>query len=446
MPSRPSFVEHLTDFFGVDDDWQRPRPEVGRQDLVLALAVGLFGVASLELVRSVGAFEDLDAPPWAQQLAVLTGAVLLVGRRRWPLVVASLAALHMFAVGVSMPAVMGQVSLQGVYFVALLSGVAWARDRRVMLVVVSAIVLFMFAWIAWQFAVGSAIQGFIDEEREQRYGLVPPVPANVLLTLLINAVYFGGAVLGGAFAWRAARQRARLEDQSATIAAQAEELRDRAVTHERLRIARELHDVVAHHVSAMGIQAGAARHVIDRDPAAAARSLGAVEELSREAVTQMRGLLGTLRSREASGTEDDRTTDPGVEDLPDLVAAVPGGLRTLYDLVERPEGAAAAVPRPLALSIYRTVQEALTNVVRHSTADRVSVVLRVDRETDVPYAEVEVLDNGHPRGATSASGLGQLGIRERAATHRGSVEIGPRVGGGYRVRVRYPLADPGAVR
>lgn len=119
------------------------------------------------------------------------------------------------------------------------------------------------------------------------------------------------------------------------------------------------------------------------------------------------------------------------------------GLRTSYDLVERPAGAAGALPRPLGLSVYRTVQEALTNVVRHSTADRVTVVLRVDQEAAVPHAEVEVVDNGNPRRGTSGSGLGQLGIRERAATHRGQVEVGPRIGGGYRVRVRYPLGDPG---
>ena len=83
------------------------------------------------------------------------------------------------------------------------------------------------------------------------------------------------------------------------------------------------------------------------------------------------------------------------------------------------------------------MQEALTNVRRHSTADTVSVVVRVDESTS--YAEVEVVDNGRPRHGTSGSGLGQLGIRERAATHDGQVDIGPRVTGGYRVRVRYPL-------
>ena len=113
------------------------------------------------------------------------------------------------------------------------------------------------------------------------------------------------------------------------------------------------------------------------------------------------------------------------------------GLTVHLDVVEDPTCAASRLPRGIGLAIYRTVQEALTNVRRHSTADAVSVVVRVDESTS--YAEVEVVDNGRPRHGTSGSGLGQLGIRERAATHDGQVDIGPRVTGGYRVRVRYPL-------
>lgn len=434
----PPVRARVATFFGVDDDWERPRPGLGANDVVLATSVAAFGLVSLELVRSVGGLDHTGPPVWVQWLVVATGATLLLGRRRWPLAVAGLAAAHMFVAGVTMPQVMGQMSLQVVYFVALLSGVAWARDRRVMLVVVGAIVLFMFAWVGWQLAVGSAAQDYLDLGGEERIGAFPPIPAAVSLSLLINAVYFGGAILGGAVSWRSARQRARLEEQAATITAQAGRLRDRAVLDERLRIARELHDVVAHHVSAMGIQAGAARRVLDRDPESASRALSAVEEASREAVVSMRDLLGTLRANDAG--EHDRTTGPKVADLPGLVdGASTGGLRVSYDLVETPGGAADDLSSALGLSVYRTVQEALTNVVRHSTADRASVVLRVDATATTPYAEVEVVDNGRPRAGSSGSGLGHLGIRERTATHRGEVEIGPRLTGGYRVRVRYPL-------
>jgi signal transduction histidine kinase len=442
----PSPSERVLTWFGVDDAWERPRPAIGRQDVVLAAGIEAVSLLALELVRSAGGLEHTDVPTWGQWLAVASGPALLLGRRRWPLVVAILSALHMFVVGVTMPEVMGQLSLQIVYFVALLSGVAWARDRRAMVVVVGAIVLFMFAWIGWQFAVGSAVQEWLDEEdAARRLGFLPPIPAAVAITLLVNAIYFGGAIVGGGVSWRAARQRNRLQEQAATIAAQAGRLREQAVIDERLRIARELHDVVAHGVSAMGIQAGAARRVLDRDPEAARAALSLVEDASRDAVTQMRRLLGTLRERAGSGAgetpgEDaaNRTTDAGVGDLPTLVAEVRGqGLDVHLDVVEAPEAAAGRLPRGIGLAVYRTVQEALTNVRRHSTADTVSVVVRVDEVAS--YAEVEVVDNGRPRHGTSGSGLGQLGIRERAATHGGQVDIGPRVTGGYRVRVRYPL-------
>lgn len=445
MPRTASrLLERLVTWLGVNDTWERPRPRIGRQDVVLAVGVEVVSLLALELVRSSGGLDRTDAPVWTQWLAVSSGAALLLGRRKWPLAVALLAAVHLFVAGVTMPQVMGQVSLQIVYFVALLSGVAWARDRRAMVVVVSSIVLFMFAWLTWQFAVGSAVQDWLDEEDLQgRTGVFPPIPSAIAITLLINAFYLGGAITGGGVSWRAARQRARLEEQALTVAAQAGRLREQAVIDERLRIARDLHDVVAHGVSAMGIQAGAARRVLDRDPDAARTALSHVEEASRDAVTQMRRLLGTLRDGGGEGAEDGsgtRTTDAGVGDLPRLIAEVDGqGLAVTLDVVEEQDGAALRLPRGIGLAVYRTVQEALTNVRRHSSADTVSVVVRVDEVRAGGYAEVEVVDNGRPRSGTSGSGLGQLGIRERAATHDGQVDIGPRVTGGYRVRVRYPL-------
>lgn len=431
-------------WFGLDDDWERPRPPLARGDLVLVLVLSVFSLLHLELSRGLGVLEGVRGEWWVHWLVVVSGASLLAFRRQWPLTVAGAAAVHMFVVGVLMPAVMAQPSLQVVYFFAFFAGVAWARDRRIMLVVVGAIVAFMFAWIAWQLAFGGGLEQLLgDEERD---GFVSPSVAIALLTLMINAVYFGGAVLAGGHSWRTARQRARLEEQAVTIADQAAQLRDRAVLEERLRIARELHDVVAHHVSAMGVQAGAARRVLPDAPERAVQALGHVEEGARQAVTQMRDLLGTLRDTEGgtagAGGSRDRSGDPGVGDLPQLVGeAAQQGVRASYDVVERPAGALAALPRPLGLSVYRTVQEALTNVARHSTATSADVVLRVDAEAQRPYVEVEVLDAGRPRPGSSGSGLGQLGIRERAATHRGLVEMGPRVTGGYRVRVRYPLED-----
>ncbi|NLT54335.1 MAG: sensor histidine kinase [Actinomycetales bacterium] len=436
--------DRVAAFFAVDDPWERQGTVSGR-DVVVGAVTLAFSVLALELTRSVGVLEHASEPVWTQWLAVALGAGLLVGRRRWPLTVTALAALHMFVVGVTMPAVMAQLSLQIVYFIAIMSGVAWARARRDMLVVVGIVIAFMFTWLAWQFALGSGVDEIrrgLGDDAAGDFGVVSPVAASLVLAGLVNVMYFGGAVVIGQFTWRGARQRARLAEQAELLRSQGERLRQRAVLEERLRIARELHDVVAHHVSVIGIQAGAARKVLARDPDAAARALTEVERSSREAVTQMRGLLGTLRA--VDGEDDpqrqDRSPEPGLADLPALVDShrVPG-FTVSHQLVESPEGTAARVPAPVALTLYRTAQEALANVRRHSTARRVGVVLRVTAAPAGGYAEIEVVDDGRPRGGTSGSGLGLLGIRERVASHRGEVEIGPRGTGGYRVRVRLPL-------
>ena len=169
MPSSLESVSaRVGAWFGTDDPWERPRPPVGRQDVLLAATVAVVGLVSLELVRSVGALGDVPYHWGVQSLAVLTGSALLVGRRRWPLAVAALAATHMLVVGLTMPVVMAQFTLQLVYFVAILSGVSWARDRQLMLGVIGAIVLGMFVWLALQFAVGSAIQDVLDDTGTSR--------------------------------------------------------------------------------------------------------------------------------------------------------------------------------------------------------------------------------------------------------------------------------------
>lgn len=402
-------LARLRAWWALDDDWVRPAPQIGAADIALAAGMDAAGLFFLELSRSLGVLEHTAAPRWVQWLAVTTGAMLLVARRRYPLSVGVLAAGHMFVVGVTMPTVMSQVSLQIVYFVALLSMVSWARSRRAALAVVSAIVLLMFLWVTWQLVLGSGAQDILRETRSLTVqGLFGPVTAAVLLSVAVNVIYFAGAVVGGQVSWRGARQKARLAEQAATIAEQADSLKARAVLDERLRIARELHDVVGHHVSVIGIQAGAARRVLTRDPEAASVALGHIESSSREAVSQMHALLGTLRDLE--GTQPvapgsigvgSRSPEPGVGDLPALVAERgESALTVAYDLVESPPGAAATLTEPQSLSLYRVAQEALANVSRHSTA---------------------------------------LGIRERAASLNGAVDIGPRATGGYRVRMRIPV-------
>lgn len=450
--------EALGSFFDVDSDWVRPDPgrDGMRTDAWIALAFFVFGVVGLELTRSMGAVPDAKHELWVQWTVLALGTLPLLWRRRYPIVVMLLLQVHLFAAGEWLSAVAYQFTMQIVYFFALFSGVAWSRDRRALIYAVGGVLVLMGGWFTWTFALGNAYDAIMAEpQKPDEGGLVGRFAAVVVYQFLINVAYFGGALLWGRSAWRSACQVATLTGQAETIAAQSAELRDQAVVAERLRIARELHDVVAHHVSVMGVQAAAARRVLTRDPDAAAEALASVEESSRSAVGEMRALLGTLRDSAGSGAAPygvaggpsdraepaagHRAPDPGLREVAELVeSAQRPGFVTTYQLVEDQDGAAAQVPGPLSLSTYRIVQEALSNTRKHSSATRASVVVRVDSQRD-RYIEAEVVDDGRPLGATSGTGLGQLGMRERVASHGGQLDVGPRLMGGYRVRVRFPL-------
>ncbi|GAB3096525.1 histidine kinase [Isoptericola nanjingensis] len=460
MPQQPAgWTARLSDWWGIDSGWERVPADPARayrHDLWLGAVFVVVSLVGAELARSIGYFEDETAPTWLLYLLAAVGAAPLMWRRRFPLVVLSVVYLHFLVVGLTVPLVTILVPLQVVYFVALFSAVAWARDRQAMVLVVGAALLAMFGWLAWQFAVGAGIDGIIESMglADEQPGLVDPGVAFTAYNLLINVAYFYGAVVAGQLMWHGARRREQLEAQAATIERQTAELQRQAVVTERLRIARELHDVVAHHVSVIGIQAAAARRMLAGDPAAAAEPLATIEGESREAVAQMRGLLGTLRGVEDVGpagtaAAGGRAPEPGLADVPAL--ADDAGLDVDVRVVAEP-GAVDAVPAPVGLSLYRTAQEALSNVRKHSTARSARVVVRVDRHParrDDPsadrfphgFAEVEVLDDGRPRPGSTGTGLGLVGVRERVATHGGVADVGPRATGGYRVRVRLPLPE-----
>ena len=459
--------DRLNRLFDAEDAWLRPVPEhYLRADAVLALAVFACSAVGVEILRSMGVLAGEGAPIWAQYLAMASVAALLAVRRRFPLLTGIAATAHLLVIGSVMPLVMGQVSQQVLYFVAVYSAVAWARDRRALVGVAVGVTAALAVWMVWYTALGSGMQQILDavEDVDRSSGLLPPIPAYVLYTALINIVYFGGAAALGIASWRGARRRHDLAEQARTIEQQAKALRDQAVVEERLRIARELHDVIAHHVAAIGVQAAAARRVMDRDPDAAAGALRTIEDSSRSAVAEMRALLGALRSDEPgtrsegdaprstgeasrstgdaprSTDEASRSAGHGLADVARLAASHDtAGFSTTVTVAADAGHPIEEVPPVIGLSLYRTAQEALANVRRHSTAHRAGVVLRTGEGPDrTPYAEVEVLDDGRPRTGTSGSGLGLLGMRERVRSHGGECEIGPRVTGGYRVRVRLP--------
>ena len=212
-------------------------------------------------------------------------------------------------------------------------------------------------------------------------------------------------------------------DQQAQIAAAAE----------RARIARELHDIVAHSLSVMVAQADGASYALDRDREQAARALATVAQTGREALTEMRRLLGVLRTPEGPHAT---TPQPGVEQVEELVERVrDAGLA--IDL--RLEGEARPLPAGAGLAAYRIVQEALTNTLKHAGPRAHAAVTISYRAHDI---EVRVDDDGHAASTNGRPGQGLVGMRERAALYGGQVETRRRPDGGYRVVASLPIPSP----
>jgi signal transduction histidine kinase len=250
---------------------------------------------------------------------------------------------------------------------------------------------------------------------------------------------FALLVVGGAFAVGLAMHRralaVRVLDRRARV---LERERDQSAAVERARIARELHDIVSHRVTTMVVQAQAADALLENDPGAARRALLSIDEGGRAALGELRSLLGLLRT---DGMAAERVPQPGLDELRALVdrtreAGVPAELRV--------EGSAVAVAPALGLTLYRIAQEALTNVVKHAGSAPAEVVVRY-REQAV---ELTVADRGpglgvDGLGVDEGRGHGLRGMRERVAVYGGSLDAGPRAGGGFEVVARLPVGTDG---
>jgi signal transduction histidine kinase len=250
------------------------------------------------------------------------------------------------------------------------------------------------------------------------------------------------AIFAGVWMWgRYVRIRRAYAAELEARAERAERDREaearRAVAAERARIARELHDVVAHHVSVAVVQAGAARQVLDSDAERARSALVAIEEAGRRALTAMPSLLRALRADEADET---RAPQPTLTDLDDLVGGVTAaGLPVRL----RVEGPRRQLPAGVDLSAYRIVQEALTNTLKHAGPAHAEVAVCYGPDA----LELSVVDDGDGalRPPAAGGGHGLVGMRERVALFGGQLHAGPRPGGGFQVVARLPLdAAPSA--
>jgi signal transduction histidine kinase len=231
---------------------------------------------------------------------------------------------------------------------------------------------------------------------------------------------------------------AELEARAARLEREREERDERAVAEERNRIARELHDVIAHNVSVMVVQASAGDDLFDSDPRRARESLSAVAATGRAALTELRRLLGVIRTEDDHERGASYVPQPGIEYLGELVRQIrETGLAVELSVLGQPR----ELPEAVGLCAYRIVQEALTNTLKHADASRARVSVRYVSDA----LELQVVDDG--RGASpvngDSDGHGLIGMRERVGLFGGELTAAPRAGRGYAVRARLPLTEPG---
>ncbi|MEV4622710.1 sensor histidine kinase [Asanoa sp. NPDC049573] len=416
------------------DLWRRPgpTPEQRRIDVFVGLAVTAITLLNLTLTTSAGAIVMGDPPSVPEQVAWTVAIALpLCWRRRWPAPVAIVISVAFIAAQArSSPE---QQLTSGILFAAIYTLGAWGRDRRQANWIRYGIIAAMFLWLFANMIIYFPSADPTAPHFAQASGVLPPLLALAINGLLVNMLIFGFAYFFGQSAWTSARREHQLALQAEQLRATQAEARELAVADERLRIARELHDVVAHHVSVMGVQASAGRRVLDKDPAKARAALASVEQSARTAVDELRRMLSLLRQ---SG-DTPAATGGGVDRLDELLAnAREAGLTAKIGVYGDP----APLPESLSQAIYRIVQEALTNTLKHAGAATVDVRIRyLNNEV-----EVDVTDDGRSVVASQrVGGMGLIGMRERVAAHDGVLETGPVVDGpgrrGFRVRARFPL-------
>jgi signal transduction histidine kinase len=362
-----------------------------------AIATGLMVLISSHLAPS-GDDRAMDGLGIA--LVVAGGGSLVLCRRRPRLVLGIVVVVLGTYVGRRYPE--GPVFAAG--WVALFVA-SWRTDRR--FATIGAGTLCGVLGVIYLLAVGR---------------VVSPVP---LIFVAWSAV---AALLGDALRTRRGALD-ELQERARYLERTREEEARRRVAEDRLGIARDLHDSVAHAMATINVQANAGAHVADRRPEAAKEALAAIQRASGDVLDELGAMLTLLRH---DGEAADRRPTPGLERLGDLVAA---GHDAQLPVFLRIDGPTAVVRKPVAMAAYRIVQESLTNVVRHASASRAVVSVRAGPDGSLA---VEVCDDGTGRnGSSPGSGVGIRGMRERAEATGGRLEAGNGRGGGFVVRARW---------
>lgn len=376
------------------------RPQLSRQIVDALVALGFLAVGWLTTSAPTisDPFYRYTPRDWLFVLLLILSTVPFAWRRRWPtaaFLISVLSVTVLWLLGYN-AGTLPLFLMFGGYFVAV-ARPTWE------VVLCSAVALGCFALLWWG-------------------GGAPYGPRDAFISVLALTITMGLA--------RAGRLRVDLANARAQA---AEEVALRQSSEERLRIARELHDIIGHSLGTIAVQAGVGRHLMETDPDKGAEALDSIARISRESLDEVRSVVAALRD-----DEPPYHPSPGLNDLPDLVETVRGtGLAvelTLPDDVE-------AVPRQTGAAVYRITREALTNVVRHAHASNASV--HVDHHDG--RVEVAIRDDGagarNGREPELGSGHGITGMRERAEALGGSLSAGPASDGGFLVTASLPIGS-----
>lgn len=363
-----------------------------------AAAGGLLGLGLVE-----AAFSETVMRPWGQALLTLGWTVPLLWRRRWPVLVLAL----VVPFGPALDLVNSKGGVISYVLAVILAAFTVGRHSDP-----------PATWWGPVFCVGFFWAGYA-------------LTGGVLSDYIYTAVFYGSAWAVGYVLRQRATRIAELHEATEDLRQQQEEREERAVADERARIARELHDIVSHGISVITIQAQAVRRRLHPEQEVEARDLRDVEDAAREAMAEMRRLLGVLRADGPVAL----APQPGLGQLPRLLAETEAaGVRVEL----RTEGHARPLPPGLDLAAYRIIQEALTNCRKHSPASAAKVIIRYFPAS----LELQVDNHGPvPLVAPATSGHGLIGMRERVLLYGGTLHAGPRPDGGFSVRAVLPRSN-----
>ena len=399
----------------------RPLPENWlRTDLVMAALLMALGCLTAWLSHKTGA--SYKTPFWQQLLATCVFTLPLIWRRRFPLTSGSLiCGLYLTALittGIDLYA--SQVTV----FLGFFCIGAWSGRRRA--AVVTRIIILVATTASIVYTSTKLLQRIEAGELAAPYDAAL---AQIGLTWTINIVFFGAAWFFGDQGWKRAMEQTELDRANASIQDLQAQLVTTAIAEERVRIARELHDVVAHHVTTMSVQAAAARCLLDTDRERASSALKEVESGARLAVKDLRTMVFTLRS-----SDGEQEGLPTLDDLAVLATSSRlAGKKVTYEKI----GDLPTLSPTIELTLYRVTQEALTNAAKHA-GPNATVAVRLRGRGDA--VELEIADDGvGMRSSMPGTGTGLVGMRERVTAVGGTLEAGSKPRGGFRVRAEIPV-------